>query len=95
MKRYLWLLALPWTVIRSTTIWPDNACENKANPIHYELRYKNMFAQELCCAEAKEACEDMAEALNEAHKRREEIIHGVDYNATPSWYPQSVLSAGE
>lgn len=78
MNRWIWLLALPWVVTQTTWTWVQHDCKPDSKQ-RYEVRYKGMYTGINCCPEAKEACEDQAEALNMAHERRklEEITSGT------------------
>lgn len=55
-KKWLFLLALPcWVIVESTSA-PKYLCDQGLDTIGCYLK--------------KESCEDMAEALNEAHEKR-------------------------
>lgn len=67
MKRFYWLLALPYVVKVSYSI-PKNI---PTYSVELMPRY------EFGCGQDKDFCEDLAAALNEAHERNNPKGHGV------------------
>lgn len=61
MNKWLFLLAVPY-VVSVATVGYSNGQEMIQTP--------NYFVDHIDCHRDKDFCEDMAEALNEAHKRR-------------------------
>jgi len=71
MKRWLWLLAMPYVVTGSTGTWREG------NSLVTGIRRVGTMQ----CEGTLEECEDLAEALNAAHERRTGIL-----TATQTWH---------
>lgn len=78
MKKWIWVLALPYVVTVSTgELELDGNEWTHATKYNLPLRLSNDFVFNYSCSEGqKDVCYDMAEALNAAHERRIDQLHG-------------------
>lgn len=68
MKRFYWLLALPYVVVSSRTITTSGKYEFWTTYTHVSKSDNKFGFME--CGNDKDLCDDLAAALNEAHSHR-------------------------